>query len=467
MNRISDDILFRIPMFSEENFPLYHSLKENIYSPKWNTNCGDRLTFDDKEILVKFQNELEERLNSTSSKEKVLNWISKRKQHIPFFRERLRLLDIENEFELIELMNRNDLVKNLVDIVPDDSNFSRLVVNPTSGTTGHSISCPNHPVSVGTYNYFILYTLKKHKINIELSNSKVATMLICSQDKTIEYSTVLPILNGAGYAKINLNPNSWKNINDFNHFYETFQPEFLCGDPISFYHLSQKSLKYKPKVLLSTSLKLNNNLANYLINIFGCPIIDFYSLNETGPIAYSCPIDFNKKHILPNDIYVEITDNEGKPLGEGEKGNIVVTGGRNPFLPLLRYNTGDKGRIHFSKCECGEVQPYLYDCDFRSPVLFMNSKNKIINPIDISRILRSLDIKRHKMYQSKNSNIDLHIIPGAMYSDSIDRKSLKNLLNQLFEENLEIQINDYDEINFPENETNSVYFNENNPMDLI
>ena len=109
-------------------------------------------------------------------------------------------------------------------------------------------------------------------------------------------------------------------------------------------------MKYKPSALVSTSMTMSTALREKLIKTYNTKVIDYYSLNETGPIAYSCPHNPEEFHILPTDIFVEITDNEGNPLSEHTSGEITITGGRNPYIPLLRYKTGDRAKLKLETC---------------------------------------------------------------------------------------------------------------------
>ncbi|HVY60689.1 MAG TPA: phenylacetate--CoA ligase family protein, partial [Planctomycetota bacterium] len=55
-------------------------------------------------------------------------------------------------------------------------------------------------------------------------------------------------------------------------------------------------------------------------------------------------------HILPPDLLVESLE----PSEE-----LVFTGGRNPFLPLVRYRTGDRARLDRAPCSCGDRAPRI------------------------------------------------------------------------------------------------------------
>jgi phenylacetate-CoA ligase len=66
-----------------------------------------------------------------------------------------------------------------------------------------------------------------------------------------------------------------------------------------------------------------------------------------------------------------------------------VTGGRNAYFPLIRYRTGDWGRIDPSEaCECGDKMPRILDLEGRQPVLYHTIEGKWVNNRDITAALQ-------------------------------------------------------------------------------
>ncbi|MFW5811289.1 MAG: hypothetical protein ACOCWY_06780, partial [Thermodesulfobacteriota bacterium] len=104
---------------------------------------------------------------------------------------------------------------------------------------------------------------------------------------------------------------------------------------------------------------------------------------------------------LPHDIYVEILDPHDQPLPPGETGEIAVTGGRNPYLPLLRYRTGDLGSIDIDPCPCGEPTPRIRLMDGRKPVLFHSESGAPVNPIDVGRLLRGVAFVQYRIERNR------------------------------------------------------------------
>ena len=75
---------------------------------------------------------------------------------------------------------------------------------------------------------------------------------------------------------------------------------------------------------------------------------------ESAGIGYQCEyLTQNAYHIFENR-YVEILDPDtNECLENGKVGKIVVTSLDKRLIPLLRYDTGDIGKIEASKCLCG------------------------------------------------------------------------------------------------------------------
>jgi phenylacetate-CoA ligase len=86
----------------------------------------------------------------------------------------------------------------------------------------------------------------------------------------------------------------------------------------------------------------------------GVTAYDSYGLSELfGPgVAFECP-ERDGLHIWHDSYFVEIIDPEsGEQLGEGERGELVVTPLVKEAMPLLRYRTGDVTMLMEDGCLC-------------------------------------------------------------------------------------------------------------------
>lgn len=439
---IPEEITARLPLFTLEHMDLYLKLRENESAPIWNYTCGDRINKQDLHKIELFAEQLRNKREKGNLEisDEILHWLEKIKDDVILFKENTKELSIRNEFSKIKCMKREDIAKSLEKVVPLSISLDRLIVNSTSGTSGHPIITPNHPAAIGCYTPLLLFSLSRHGVEPIFTRNNVGCMLICSQKETAVYSTVVPMLNGTGFAKINLDLSSWRQEKDRIQYIEEFNPEFLTGDPFSFSELLKLDIKYKPKALVSTSMNLNSYLREELIKKFNTKVIDYYSLNETGPLAYSCPHNPEEFHILPTDIFLEITDGTGNPLPENTSGEITVTGGRNPYIPLLRYKTGDRAKLKLDKCNCGDPMPRLYDMETRELVLFYNKNRKLVNPIDITRIIKNYPILQYEFKQNKDLSCVISI--HKLYDFSkLQEQNFRKEINTLFDNSIDLEIN--------------------------
>lgn len=92
-----------------------------------------------------------------------------------------------------------------------------------------------------------------------------------------------------------------------------------------------------------------------------------YILSEAKHAWGECG-DSTGYHIYPDLDFVEIVDPEtGERLGENEKGEIVYTALDGGGTSVLRFRTGDLGRIAYEKCpECERTVPRILDTEKRS-----------------------------------------------------------------------------------------------------
>jgi len=89
---------------------------------------------------------------------------------------------------------------------------------------------------------------------------------------------------------------------------------------------------------------------------WGAKALDAYGTNECAcGIAGECLYQ-NGLHVAETDFWVEIIDpGTGRPLPDGEEGEIVITTLSRRGMPLVRYRLGDLAHFHpqQGRCACG------------------------------------------------------------------------------------------------------------------
>jgi len=97
-----------------------------------------------------------------------------------------------------------------------------------------------------------------------------------------------------------------------------------------------------------------------LERIFGCRVFRHWGMIETGlGGAVECSPG-SGMHLREADVYLEIVDPvSGRTVKDGEFGEIVVSTTLRRGMPLIRYRTGDVGRIIPERCACGSPMRLL------------------------------------------------------------------------------------------------------------
>jgi len=99
---------------------------------------------------------------------------------------------------------------------------------------------------------------------------------------------------------------------------------------------------------------------------FGVPVADGYGSRDAGFIGHQCPQ--GRMHLTAENVFVEIIekdqpveveDDTSRPKREGPCGEIVVTHLDAYGMPLIRYRTGDLGRLSPGRCCCGRGLPLM------------------------------------------------------------------------------------------------------------
>lgn len=99
---------------------------------------------------------------------------------------------------------------------------------------------------------------------------------------------------------------------------------------------------------------LDGSLRREIETLWDCPVYDGYGMNEVGLVGFEC-CEKSGLHFMEDLVYMEVVDVEsGKPVADGERGNLVVTSLARTFPPVIRYNLRDLGRIlSVERCGCG------------------------------------------------------------------------------------------------------------------
>lgn len=134
---------------------------------------------------------------------------------------------------------------------------------------------------------------------------------------------------------------------------------------------------------------------------YGGVVFDAYGLMESV-IGVECS-SHDGYHYNEDNIYLEIIDKSGKRISDNKDGEIIVSILSNVSRLLIRYKTGDYGRIIRTLCACGSEYPKVYISGRIEKTYFLYEGYKLEYK-EINKII-------HNMYGiAKNFKVKLSIV---------------------------------------------------------
>ncbi|KZY39717.1 MULTISPECIES: hypothetical protein [unclassified Oleiphilus] len=417
----------RMPNLDESGSARLKHLVDQPHAPIFRNQSGHHLAQHELDELGHFTRE-ETNLNASAcaGENKWIDpFLGKCLESVPFYKHYDKSVQ---RFEDYPTIDRSDLSVSITDFVPDHLPLDRIIAYETSGTTGHALTIPSHPIVAARYSAYHKKALLWNYVDTGEFRSDLAVILAGFQESCFTYASVSPYLNNKALLKLNFHPNDWGSPDDRELYIDLNKPDLISGDPISLSELSMIPFRHRPKAILSTSMTLLKAVRDDFESRYKCPILDLYSLNEVGPVGCSVPGKEGFR-LLQSKLLVEILDANGNPVDCGERGEIVLTGGFNDYLPLIRYRTGDFGRL-----ELEDGHWYIRDLEGRPPVQYKTKDGVWLNNVDVTHMLQKFPLSQFSLHQYAEGTLTI-TLPNETYSDSI-KQLLETKLGQQVQINL-------------------------------
>ncbi|RSK41499.1 AMP-binding protein [Mangrovimonas spongiae] len=220
---------------------------------------------------------------------------------------------------------------------------------------------------------------------------------------------------------------------------------YIAGYPsvINQLALTKNHLKSKPHVLgiVCFGDKLFHHYTTNIKQAFGnsTTIVDTYGCAEG--LLMACKYDLEYYYIMSPHVVLEIVDDNGNPVKDGDMGHVLVTCLTNKAMPLIRYKLGDLAiklpKEHYPKHRKLNY-PLLQKVVGRETDIIKTTKNITLNVHSFTGVLEYYqEIKQYKVIQNNLESITIQYIAEPNFKDTC-LEEIKTKLNTLTQQCLNI-----------------------------
>ncbi|WP_138481785.1 phenylacetate--CoA ligase family protein [Dyadobacter bucti] len=178
-----------------------------------------------------------------------------------------------------------------------------------------------------------------------------------------------------------------------------------------------------------------NELGKRITSDWDVKLYSTYASTEMGAAFTEC-IEGKGGHLNPGLLILEVVDEEGNVVSEGELGEVVVTTLGVEGMPLLRYKTGDLCHVYYSPCACGRRSTRLGPVVGRKQQMIKFKGTTIFPPalFDILDMVKEIELYQVVVSKNEFGNDEITILLPLQLQTAV----FKEMLYSLFKSRLRV-----------------------------
>ncbi len=225
--------------------------------------------------------------------------------------------------------------------------------------------------------------------------------------------------------------------------------KFLIGYASSLYCIAEYFQRTGRQFDFSGVISLGDTLFPHfraaIEQVFGCPVTDTYGCCEGFMVAGQC--QYQSYHVpMPLNI-VEVVDNNGIPVENGEIGRVLLTRLDSNPMPLIRYEIGDlAAKAETNYCECGRGYEILKKILGRdTDIVITPAGHKLIVHYFTAIFEHEDSIEQFQVQQNFHDTITILIKKRPNFTDDVLSRISEKILQKCAGD-IKIEYNAVDEI---------------------
>ncbi|HEX5386203.1 MAG TPA: hypothetical protein VFW66_05870 [Gemmatimonadales bacterium] len=163
-----------------------------------------------------------------------------------------------------------------------------------------------------------------------------------------------------------------------------FKPQVIHGyaqamHAIAVHMLARGTTVPSVRAVITTAETLHPHHRAAIERAFQCRVFNRYASRETALEVHECE-QHQGLHISSDTAIVEVVDENGRWVGEGESGHLLVTDFNNLAMPFIRYRINDIGTATYLPCACGRPFPLLKSVEGRVNDRIVLRDGRVVHP---------------------------------------------------------------------------------------
>ncbi|MGV3602135.1 MAG: phenylacetate--CoA ligase family protein [Dyadobacter fermentans] len=172
-----------------------------------------------------------------------------------------------------------------------------------------------------------------------------------------------------------------------------------------------------------------NELGKRITSQWDVKLYSTYASTEMGAAFTECG-EGKGGHLNPDLLILEVVDDEGNAVQDGELGEVVVTTLGVEGMPLLRYKTGDLCNVYYAPCACGRTSPRLGPVVGRKQQMIKFKGTTIFPPALFDVLDAVKEIELYQVVVSKNEfgNDEITVVLPMQLQTSAFKETMHSLI---------------------------------------
>lgn len=169
------------------------------------------------------------------------------------------------------------------------------------------------------------------------------------------------------------------------------------------------------------------------------PVLSSYQADEALRLAFQCELR-QGFHLNLDDVAVRVVDGQGRTVGPGETGEIVISNLTNRATVLLNYKLGDLVTVSAGPCPCGRTLPTIERIDGRADDCLLLPNGEVRHPLAVLRGLQTVPgVVRVQLVQDEVARFSLRVVCALEAEWPATRTRLERVLRSCLGQGIAVE----------------------------